>query len=161
MPVSMLCRQAAKVVRQKWSTEACHAWEFLCLAPRGSLPFTHRAHLSHHAAGQKLLFHRNVATVLPLPKSVLTHAELVISAGIMVNERTDKTEGISWFIKVAGFPLYASHSTRNLIFQLVLKFLTCMVHFALRHVLLTGSRPCSFPCNDSQFCGCLHSREIC
>ena len=64
------------------------------ICPQGTYP-------SHHAAGQRLLFHSNVATVFPLPKSVLTYAELAASAGMTVDEET-KTVGISWLINVVG-----------------------------------------------------------
>jgi len=57
---------------------------------------------SYHVAGQSLLFHSNVAVVLPLSKCVLTHAELAVSAGMMADEETGRTEGISCFINVAG-----------------------------------------------------------
>ena len=65
------------------------------ICPQGTCP-------SHHAAGQILLFHSNVATVFPLPKPVLTYAELAVSAGMTVDEETDKTEVISWLINVVG-----------------------------------------------------------
>lgn len=50
---------------------------------------------AHHTAGQRLLFHSSAAMVLPLPKHVLTHAELLVSTGMMVDEEPAKTEGIS------------------------------------------------------------------
>lgn len=104
VPVPRLCKQAAFLCkgRQKWNTGACHAQEvffyseqFPIICPQGTCP-------SHHAADQRLLICSKVTTVLPLPKSVLIHAEPAVSAGIMVDEETGKTEGVSRFINVAG-----------------------------------------------------------
>lgn len=92
--------------------------QFPAVGPQGTCP-------SHHADGQRLLFHSNVTTVLPLPKSVLTHAELAVPARMTVGEETDKTEGISCFINVAGCWLVCiGQHWKHLIFQSVLMFLT-------------------------------------
>lgn len=59
--------------------------------------------------------------------------------------------------------LFAVHqiALKQQIFQSVLMFLAGGVNLTVCHVLLTGFRMCSFPCNGSQICGCLHTREAC